>query len=113
MPYLFGRCIFETGCPRNSLCAWIIAFWMCLLGFIADAFWLPVAVILSLIWLCLMVSVAFKWCCDSCDKKPKVVNPVPNAGLPDSRPVDLENGGTLPGQPTTNYGMANQTKMPM
>ena len=92
MPYLFACCIFEAGCPSNSLCAWFIAFWMCLLGFIADAFWLPVAIVMTLLWLCLMIVEAFKWCCIK--KKKEIDGPVPvNGGF-----TDLENGDALPDQ---------------
>ena len=55
-----------------------------MLGFVADAFWLPVAVILTLLWLCLMIVEGFKWCCG---KKPKAIDTVPvNGGLPDNDP---------------------------
>ena len=58
MPYLFGRCVFDSlNCRRDSLCAWFVAFWLCLLGFIVDAVWIPVAVFLALLWCCLMVGV--------------------------------------------------------
>ena len=70
VPLLFFACVFDScKCSSSSICGWIIAICMFLLGVIADIIWVPLALLLFLGWFCLMLGKCCGLCCRSCDKK--------------------------------------------